>query len=275
MKIAVFSEANSFLGPILKEMRKKHEVCMLKADANISIERVGKLMAWCDIAYFEWCDKLLDIATKIRPDRFIVARLHRYELHNKYFNTINWEAVNLLIFNIASKHIEKKFRERAPAMPEKIITTPDGVDIDFFKFHEREFKKPYQMCIIGTIYERKGIYDLIRMFAELEPGLFELNIVGKANAEYLDSCIELVEALGIKNSVRFWAHMPKNALVEFMKKQHIIISNSRDEGQHTVIKEGMATGLYPIINNWLGAKETYPEKYIFTKVIPYLQICAG
>ena len=101
------------------------------------------------------------------------------------------------------------------------------------------------------------------MFSLLPKRRFQLNVVGKRWPEYYENCREISEELDLGDDVKFWEPMEQDKLSRFFKKMHIIVSNSRDEGNHTVIKEGMATGLYPIINSWKGAKVTYPENCIF------------
>ena len=96
-----------------------------------------------------------------------------------------------------------------------------------------------------------------------------LSIVGNGPPEYLDPCMDLVETLKMQDKVQFIAKMKQHQLSKFFKLQDMIISNSDQEGQHAVIKEAMATGIYPFINCWLGADKTYPEKYIFKSPIQF------
>jgi len=265
MKIAFLSSCNSFCMPILKEFRKYHEVCQLKVGETVGLERMSLLLNWADLIYCEWADQLLQMATWLRPDKPIVARLHRYELYSSMLTQIRWKNVDTLIFNVSSDHTLHKFQQRIDhdELPRQMLVMPDGVDVELFKFIERDFKEPYQMCIVGNVIPRKGVYELIRMFYDLDKDNWILNIVGKFYEEYYENCRELVEALGIDDKVRFWKHIEHDKLPKFFKTQHVIVSNSRDEGNHTVIKEGMSTGLYPVINCWLGADKTYPNRYIF------------
>jgi len=266
MKIAFVSENMNFCKPILKELKKYHEVSVFKFSQEVNLERYARLLHWADLIYCEWSDHLLQVASWLAsPEKKLVARIHRYELYSKLLHEIRWRNVDLLVSNIASNHIVEKFKLNVEEKPKKILVLPDGVDLKLWKFRKREFKKPYQICIVGNIIPRKGVYELIRMFAGL-PDYFELNIVGKRWPEYYVNCRELIDELtdlGIDKRVKFWEHMEQDKLSEFFGKMHIIVSNSTDEGNHTVIKEGMATGLYPVINCWKGARETYPESCIF------------
>ena len=273
MKIAFISENMNFCKPILNELKKYHEVSVFKFSQEVNLERYARLLHWADLIYCEWSDHLLQVASWMAPpEKKIVARIHRYEVYSKLLHEIRWQNVDLLISNIASNHIIERFKRQIEDLPKKIIVLPDGVDLKLWKFRQREFKKPYQMCIVGNIIPRKGVYELIRMFSTLPEKDFELNIVGKRWPEYYENCREIIEELGIENRVKFWDHMEQNVLSKFFGKMHIIVSNSRDEGNHTVIKEGMATGLYPVVNAWRGARDTYPEKCIFRNQCEFKEI---
>ena len=273
MKIAFISENMNFCKPILKELQKEHEVSIFKFAQEVNLERYARLIHWADLVYCEWADHLLQVASWLSPpEKKIVARIHRYELYSKLLPEIRWKNVDLLVSNIASNHVIEKFKKIVEDLPKKIIVLPDGVDLKFWKFYKREFKKPYQLCVVGNIIPRKGIYELIRMFSALPKNDFVLNIVGKRWPEYYENCRELCNELELGDRVKFWDHMEQEKLVRFFKNMHIIVSNSRDEGNHTVIKEGMATGLFPVVNCWKGARETYPEKCIFTNQEDFVNI---
>ena len=259
-RVAFLSTNNNFATHIIKSMKKKHEVCLLKS-VNPKLDRIASLLNWADLVYVEWCDKLLKLAIELRPDKPIVARLHKYELFTRYMYEIDFSKVDLLIYNIASTHTRELFHEICETKPKREVILPDGVDLDLFSFNEhRDFKPPYQCCIVGRVYPNKGQYELIRMWADLDDPDFHLNIVGKpVDGMYYRNCVDLVDVLELRGRVSFTHRMARPCLADFLRTQHIIISNSRDEGNHTVVKEAMATGCYPLLNCWRGVYETYPR----------------
>ena len=263
MKIAFISRNNNFAKPILELMQEKHEVSQFKTGRGLHFTRFAALLNWCDVAYFEWCDDLLQVAAAIRPDKPIVARLHRYEVYSSVLEKIDWSAVDLLISNISSPHVLDKFKKRVENRPGEMVVMPDGVDLDLFSFKKREWELPWKCACVGTIMPRKGQYELIRMFADLDSEDYHLTILGKATREYLENCHELRDSFNTRTKFTFKTAMPKKNVAGWLQSQHVIISNSRDEGNHTVIKEAMATGCYPLVNAWLGADKTYPEANIF------------
>ena len=87
-------------------MKEKHEICQLKTNRDVDLGRLGKLLAWADIAYYEWCDDLLHLGTQLRPDMPTVARLHRFELYSGVIHKIDWSCVDLVINNISHPYIK-------------------------------------------------------------------------------------------------------------------------------------------------------------------------
>jgi hypothetical protein len=54
-------------------------------------------MQWSDISWFEWCTELARIGTNLPKVCRNIIRLHRYEAHLSWPQTINWSNVDTLI----------------------------------------------------------------------------------------------------------------------------------------------------------------------------------
>jgi len=194
---------------------------------------------------------------------------------------INWSNVDHVI--CISEHQKERLFEQVPqlttdtAMP-PIAVVPLGVNIDAFTMpEEKEFN--YNICQVGNMLPHKRHYETIQLFAELidhsppfhswhlhihhaTPGSWRQ----EQQKEYTIFCNDLVTALDIDDRVTFypydtqWQH---GGGTEFFADKDIIISNSMMEGYHKTPLEGMACGLYPVVNCWRGSDTIYPPQFIF------------
>jgi glycosyltransferase involved in cell wall biosynthesis len=60
--------------------------------------------------------------------------------------------------------------------------------------------------------------------------------------------------------------IPAKDIPSWMQDKDFILSTSISEGNPNNVIEGMATGLKPVIHNWPGAKEQFPEDCVFDTV---------
>lgn len=236
---------------------------MLLFSKQVKLERLSSLLNWCDIAYFEWCDESLQFGLTLRPDKFIVARLHRYELFTPLVTTMDWSSVDLLLFNTPGDAIPSKFRKRVDNLPRNMKSVPDGIDLDQFKYVNRKWKPPYNIGMAGSIIPRKRVYTAIQMLYDLPSDEYNLNIVGKLGDEEFEHSHDLIDKLKLGDRVKILPHIKPDEMQNWYAQQHFILSNSTHEGNHNTIKEGMATGCIPLINCWDGANDVFPERYIF------------
>lgn len=261
MKVAIISAVNSFLRNIPQAFRdKEHIVASYQPGRQIDVQKLAKLLNWCDVAWYEWADATARFGIDIRPDKCNIIRLHRYETYQPVIKEINWKNVDCLLINTKNIYVMKRFVNAVKEPPSRTEIIQDGIDLEIFKFVERDFNKDkYEMCIAGNIIPRKRIYDFILWFFELELHKnFTLNIIGKrVHPEYYMDCVELINQQGLEEDVKFWDYLKQDALAKFYGQVDIIVSNSRNEGNANSIREAMATGCYPVIYDFPGRREVY------------------
>lgn len=178
---------------------------------------------------------------------------------------IKWENLNKIIC-VSHGTVERFLWRFKNKYSSKLVIAPIGINLKKFKFVKRNFKVPYKICIVGGVLRFKGIYGLIKMFMDLNDKDCKLTIVkghpwGDFDEEYLFDCEQL--AKNTKLNIEFINHIHYEKIQDFYKTQDIIISNSTIEGVHTAVIEAMATGCFPLINNWFSADKIYPREYIF------------
>lgn len=281
-RLYALSLNNNFFYQFEKELRKTHTIRRyrpLPGDSTglLGWVIIGKTCQWADTIWCEFAQPPFDYAMALFPSKHIIVRVMRVEVYNEGIYELDWNAVDLAIF--VSEHMEQRFYEKLNAAnvrrgiivnrPMKSVIIPGNLyDDEVFTFKERDFKKPYKVCIVGHLVPKKRQYTLVQMFKDLPP-YFELDIVGGAgmpgygNLEYEQNIKDLIEILGLEDRVRLLGAIPHEKMARFYQDHDILVSNSNEEGDALNVTEGMATGCYPLINSWRGADTHYGKEFVF------------
>jgi glycosyltransferase involved in cell wall biosynthesis len=227
----------------------------------------GKVVATpreADLIWIEWAGLHIIPFTRDFPGKKIVVRLHAYELNSpQVLRQIPWEKVSLLIFISTAK--SELFHKLLPNAEVRTIFIPNTINMKKFAFSPRTACS-FKLGMLGRIYPNKGILSILLQMRMLDRA-WKLTVQGsplRKHPIYFYN-LKLAKAfLGLLKRVEFLPHIDQPQ--EFYQNHDIIISNSRKEGFHTVIAEGMACGCYPIVKNWPGAETLYPHDQIFTNM---------
>jgi glycosyltransferase involved in cell wall biosynthesis/Tfp pilus assembly protein PilF len=268
-KIAVFADQNNFnfMGNIIPYLSGIHEVKIFNAFEQNDLKIAAE---WADIIYVEWVEKLVSIFSNSEIRQRLICRLHSYEAYSPYLEKINWKKIDSLIF--ISSQIRKYVEEKHPLIKEvqNIYTISEGVDLNKFYFTNRTHGN--NLAFVAQLIQTKNISLLLQAFKLLKnknPEL-KLHLFGKyvndsgispgIPKRYMEHQIEM---LGIKEDVIFYGELPQKELIEKMKQINYIISTSYREGLPFNILEAMAMGIMPLIHNWPGAGNLFPDEYLF------------
>ena len=129
---------------------------------------------------------------------------------------------------------------------------PNGVDLALFHPAEPATRLPTQRirCLaVARLIERKGLGDLIRALALLEPGQFELEIVGGGPDEHV--LRDLAVRMGVGQDVRFLGALPRAEVAERYRAADLFTLPSSAEAFGNVFAEALASGL-PIVGSATG-----------------------
>jgi glycosyltransferase involved in cell wall biosynthesis len=102
---------------------------------------------------------------------------------------------------------------------------------------------------VARLVERKGLGDLIRAFALLERGRYELEIVGGGSEDRV--LRNLVARLGLWHEVRFVGVLDRPAVAERYRQADLFTLPSSAEAFGNVFAEALASGL-PIVGSTTG-----------------------
>jgi glycosyltransferase involved in cell wall biosynthesis len=139
--------------------------------------------------------------------------------------------------------------ETAPDLRYTVV--PNGVDLQLF--HPAGTAAPPRRrvrCLaVARLVERKGLGDLIRAFALLDRGRYELEIVGGGADELV--LRELVARLGLWHDVRFLGVLDRQAVAERYRQADLFTLPSSAEAFGNVFAEAHASGL-PVVGSTTG-----------------------
>lgn len=255
-KIAVFASYRTFIDPVIANLKTHHDLRVFEKGSEAEMK---SLLEWCDLAWFEWCDQLVIAASKMPKKCKMICRLHSYEVFSDMPRQVDWSKIDhlVLVSDAVKELLSYNFNVPCP-----ITVIHNGVDLE--KFTIPPNKKPgKKICSIGYINYKKNPAMLLYCFKAIhdyDPG-YTFHLAG----EHQDARIQvyfahLLPRLNIPVSFDGWVE----DVPAYMRDKDFVISTSLFESFHYSIAEGMASGVLPLIHDWLGADQLYPKQYVFT-----------
>ncbi len=255
LKIAFFATQDSFAEGILRNLSGHNEI---RRFAGETMAQMGDLMRWADIAWFEWCDKLLIEATRLPKNCPIICRLHSYEAFTDMPAQVDWSKVDKLIL---VNHNVSQVLERLHSIPVGKEIIYNGVDLNKFTIH-RDKTYGRKLCSLGYINYKKNPALLLYCFKAIHnwDPQFEFHVAGRHQDPRISLYMEhLLRRLAIPVRFDGWVE----DVPGYLKDKDFVISTSLFESFHYSIAEGMASGVLPLVHSWPGSENIYPGQYLF------------
>ncbi|MGH4120171.1 glycosyltransferase [Clostridium sp.] len=271
MKIAFFVKQglDSFLGDIINELSVEYET---KKMIVTDYSHIDEGMEWADVCWFEWCDELVAYGSLNNvKNKKIICRLHSYEAFTDYPSKANFENVDKIIF--VAEHIMNFVVDKFDLAKEKVIVIPNGIDFKKWTFSER--KQGFNVAYVGYINYKKGPMLLLHTFKAIYDmdNRYKLFIAGQFQDErdvlYFN---QMIKEFGIENNLIFegW----QDDLDAWLENKNYILCTSVLESQNMSIMQAMTKGIKPIIHNFVGARNIYPEESIWNTISEATNIIA-
>ncbi|AZV56849.1 methyltransferase domain-containing protein [Clostridium sp. AWRP] len=230
-------------------------------------KQIDEGMQWADICWFEWCDELIGYGSKlaIAREKKVICRLHRYEVFTNYPKQVNWDNVDKLI--IVTKHLKIFLKAQIPDINSKvdIVIVNNGVNLSKYKFKER--KKGFNIAYIGYIHSRKNPVLVLQIMKALtqKDKRYKLYVAG----QFQDGLIKLywfdqIKKMKLEESVIFQGW--QNNVESWLEDKNYVLSTSIHESFGYGIAEAMASGIKPIIHNFVFADEIWDKKFLFCSI---------
>jgi len=145
---------------------------------------------------------------------------------------------------VPTSHVKRQFVDYG-IDADRLSVIPNGVEYDRYQVPEHEHTEG-RLVTVGRLTKRKGQATILRSVADLrERGRdVRLDVVGSGPAS--GQLRELVEELGIEDSVTFHGYVTEETKIELLNRADLFVFASLQEGFGIVLLEAMSAGL-PVV----------------------------
>lgn len=253
-RIYIACSIYSFIKEIVTELQGKFSI---KLEQKFNPRKASE----ADVIFCEWADHNAIAVSHFETDAQKILRVHSYEVYNEHFrNQIDWKAFDKIIF--VADHVAQYLINALGSDSEEALhiakvgeTIHNWVDFDRFSIPD-EKENNNKIAYAGHFNETKGIRLMLQVARELPH--YEFHLAGKWQQEDLKRF-----ALESKPKNVFFYDWQEN-LNQFFADKSYFLSTSLREGCPVALIEAMSAGLKPLIYNWIGSKELFDEKYIWS-----------
>ena len=253
---------DSFLEDIIVELSSEY---VTKKIIVTDFKQIDEEMELADVCWFEWCDELISYGSKINlaKEKIIICRIHSYEAFTDYPANVAWENVNKIIFVV--EHIKNFVIENFNIDEEKAIVIPNGIDGEKWTFAER--RPGFNIAYVGYINYKKGPMLLLHAFKSIydKDNQYKLFIAGQFQ-DHRDILYfnQMIKEFGLEDNVVYegW----QDNLDKWLENKNYILCTSILESQNMSVMQAMEKGIKPIIHNFVGAKNIYPENLVWNTI---------
>lgn len=264
LKICIF-DGNyfKFLKPLISHWKELgHEVMTDKSFDP-------KLVQWCDLAWFEFCensmirashenDELWNVVEGQIKDKIIICRVHDLDYWTGNCNVVTWDWVTHVVY--IADHIRKRAILDRPQLEPKHSLIKHGIDLD--KYILRKDRTVGKIAWIGNVNWMKQPEFALQLMADL-PRNMELHMVGRGWRTWDVAWRE--QFIGYNHlNVFFYDSVPE--INDFLEDKQFLLSTSVKEGFGFAIGEAMVKGIKPLIRSFYGSYDVWPEKLIWNDV---------
>lgn len=200
-----------------------------------------------------------------------IVFMRRYELYDGGLAKVQWRdvrdliCVNSWIRDIAEEVLESK------GVGTKVHLIYNGTDPSNWRFKERVHGKRIGMAC--HVHPKKNLPLAMQVLAKL-PEDYSLHVAGAiqdpCTAEYLNHLGKV-----LRRKVYLYDHIPATQLSLWWEQMNYCLSSSMSEGNPNNVIEAMAKGLKPVVHNWPGAADQFPEDLRFSTAEEAAQMIVG
>lgn len=156
---------------------------------------------------------------------------------------------------VVSRHMERRLLDLG-APPEQVYYNPYGVDLRQFTCGDPESSPPIFLAV-GRFVDKKAPHLTVLAFQEVVRACPDARLLMLGDGYLLESCQQLVSALGLEDKVNFAGARTPGEVADMMRRarafvQHSITTSYGDsEGTPVAILEAGASGL-PVVSTRHG-----------------------
>ncbi len=225
--------------------------------------QAGRLLAWCDVAWFEGLSPEFIAASRSRATRKTICRLDCRDEHSPLPEQVQWGNVDV-VFTDGEDGEQSVLARRLPAAASatRIVSLPAGVDLERWPPANRKGGK--NIACHDELSLAGGAIALLHCFQRLHAAdpEFRLFFSGELADEMLaDRLIEAVERMALSGAVVFdgW----QEDLAAWLADKDFIASAAVGDSVPPHILAAMAMGLQPVVAASPGRQRQLGEEHVF------------
>lgn len=265
-RLGILIEVDSFIGDIREHLSRDYEIVAIKPR---NLQDIEKVVAWADIVWFEFCNELFlhAINQNIKAlGKRVIARWHRFEIVESTFpQRMRFENIDDLI--LVSHDMLRVLKTRVPDLDAKTRTHVVWNGVNIAKFAPLQTLDRKKIAWVAKPFLRKNQPMFLQIMHELvkrDPS-YTLHIAGELEEfVMLPYLRRTVEKLGLTRNVFF--HGWQRDMPAFLADKGVILSTSIHESFGYGIAEAMAVGALPIVHDYPGAEEFWPDAIRFSSI---------
>jgi glycosyltransferase involved in cell wall biosynthesis len=182
----------------------------------------------------------LELSKPLASMMCIVERIYPYIYCNMPVVTLSPSVRNELV----KKGISK----------ENIFVIPPGIDLEK---HTSGRKSAVPLILyVGRLKKYKGIDHLIMSMREIRKKVRDARLLIVGKGDYMSELTGLTETVGLKDAVEFCGYVSEEKKIELLKKAHVLVIPSIEEGWGIPIIEAAACGTPAIGTNTSGLRDS-------------------
>lgn len=173
---------------------------------------------------------------------------------NKVINLIKGYFINSFDSYYTYGTQATKYIESFGINSKKIVTGTNTIDTNLYKTHTSDDSQQdtiIKFLYVGQLIERKGLYNTIKAFANLDYSNWKLTIVGSGEDEHMLK--ELVKEYKLEDKIIFVGYKQKDEIIDFYSKANVFLMPSYNEVWGLVLNEALASGLFCLSSKYAGA----------------------
>ncbi len=271
-KLGILIEVDSFIGDIARHLSETYEIM---AVCPRNMQDIEKVVQWADVVWFEFCNELFlqALNQNIRSmGKRVIVRWHRFEIVESSFpQRLRFDYIDDLI--LVSHDMLRVLKHRVPKLETKTRTHVlwNGLNLDKFKPIATLDRK--QIAWVAKPFLRKNQPMFLQIMHELvkvDPS-YTLHVAG-AQEEFvaMPYLQRTTERLALTNNVRFYGWQQN--MPAFLADKGVILSTSIHESFGYNIAEAMAVGALPVVHDYPGAEEFWPDEIRFSSIAEAVQL---
>lgn len=257
-KLLIFDPIGTFIDSYIQGLRGSYNISVATGLFSTWKQEAQKYdVVWCD-----WANELaIEVSKSLPPGPRLFIRLHAYEYETGLFSHIEWDRISKLI--LVSEHYGNLVKASLPEkMQSKCEIVHTGIDLESIEGQEvsNTSRDPKGVAVVAREEMKKGISLLPIVAAEFPR--YNFSILGAQSERKVKSLLDHYE---LKNIIRY-GHLDRKTYLGELKRNSYVLSLSPSESFGVGIGEGMACGCHPLIFDYPGARELWPERALWRDI---------